>query len=107
MTAGDTLSTATFRCCCVLQSVLFVVKMLCPCKEVDAPQMRLTMPPAGVIVSAMLQQSKAYLQALGEGGVDIRGCLQCHLPEGGVAVLHILMQNPPEVTRGEALQHPT
>ena len=66
-------------------------------------------PPAvgDLSCSVTLQQSKAYLQALGEGGVDIRGRLQGHLPQGGVALLHILMQTPPEGAGGEALQHPT
>ena len=39
---------------------------------------------------------QAYLQALGEGGVDIRGCLKsCQLSEGGIGVMDIQVQGGP------------
>ena len=52
-----------------------------------------------------------YLQALGEGGVDIRGGLKGQLSEGGVSVMHVLVHGgpsapppPPEGSGGQALQ---
>ena len=52
----------------------------------------------------------AYLQALGEGGVDIRGRLKsCQLSEGGIGVINIQVQrgpptSTPEGSGGQALQ---
>ena len=64
-----------------------------------------------ILAFLLTAASMVYLQALGEGGIDIRGGLKGQLSEGGVGVMHILVQGspsppapPPEGSRGQALQ---
>ena len=65
-----------------------------------------------MLPSILAAASMAHLQASSEGGVDIRGGLKGQLSEGGVSVMHILVQgssplpasHPPEGSGGQALQ---